>query len=474
MVVSYNSRSILGPCLEALLDQDHPDLEVIVVDNASQDGTADFVAERYPQVRLIRSPKNTGFAGGNNLAFRSTEARHVVMVNQDALPRRNMVRELVRVAEWDPDTGAVGAKMLMARCPTLINSTGLEMNEGGWAWDRGVGERDVSSDPYPERVLSGCGGALLLSKAALARVGDLDEEYFMYFEDTDLGLRMALAGFHNHYAPLATCRHDYHGDALEDPAKDYRRRYLSERNRWQTLVKNWSWRTLRELYPRIRAHELGRAASLRKMVAEGNNAELAASVLEITRRARRWNLLHAPGLLWRRWRTQRVRRVPDVEVRKLLVSGVVEGGHQGDVESFHDRFSAVPRDAIVMGDTDSGAIGSGWHPVERPEGAPRAWRWCKRTAWFYLQPEAHHRALVAQLYSPTEPHAWTITAETTVLGSDTADNQGRGFRMELPGDLPRGGILEFRLDTEFLVPAERGIGEDRRELGLVVFGLQLK
>ena len=158
VVIGYNSKDIVGPCLQTLLDQDYPNLEVVVVDNASQDGTADFIREKFPSIRLIASQENLGFAEGNNLVFRESRSKYIALLNQDAYAKRNWVTELVRCAELDDSIGSVGSKMLMDRCPTLINSTAIEINEAGWGWDRQVGEKDENPSPMPEEVFGGCGG----------------------------------------------------------------------------------------------------------------------------------------------------------------------------------------------------------------------------------------------------------------------------------------------------------------------------
>ena len=92
VTVAYNSRKIIEPGLRSIMDQDYPNLICTVVDNASADGTAEFVRERFPKVNLIASQENLGFAGGNNLAFARSQAKYVVLFNQDAIARRDFVR----------------------------------------------------------------------------------------------------------------------------------------------------------------------------------------------------------------------------------------------------------------------------------------------------------------------------------------------------------------------------------------------
>src|SRR5690606_15377421 len=109
--------------------------------------------------------------GGNNLAFSRSSAKYVVLFNQDAIARPDFVREMVRVAERDPRVAAVGAKMLMMRCPTVINSAGIVVNETGFAVDRLIGEKDEDPSPVPVEVFGACGGAKLLRRSVLEEIG---------------------------------------------------------------------------------------------------------------------------------------------------------------------------------------------------------------------------------------------------------------------------------------------------------------
>lgn len=471
VVIGYNSRDIVGPCLQTLLDQDYPNLEVVVVDNASKDGTAEFIRTNFPSIRLIASQENLGFAEGNNLVFRTTQAKYVVLLNQDAYAQRNWVTELVRCAEMDERVGSVGSKMLFFRCPTLLNSTAIEINEAGWGWDRQVGERDENPSPMPETVFGGCGGAVLYRTSALQKVGGFDPAFFMYYEDTDLAWRLRLAGFVNLYAPLAVVRHDFHGDTGATPGRLFRRRFMSERNRWATLVKNLDWKTLRSVLPKIRAYDKGRIAWLEKAVRDGHDPEFHGQMAKIIVQAWRYNLVRLPQLLLRRWRTQRLRVVSDAEARRFLVPGINEGGHQGDVDNFHDRHSAQRRQAIVMGESDKGSIGSGWHTLEKPPGAVAAYRWCKGRAWFYLEVAPGARAVQLRLASPIRNHAFQLFAEGQPLGGCTVDEHAGDYVFPLPDDLPRGELLEFTIEAQTVQPKAAGLSGDIRDLGIIVFSV---
>lgn len=255
IVLAYKSKDYIAPCLESLLEQDYPDLEITVLDNASGDGTAEYVRRTFASLKVVESPENLGFAAGHNGLFAASRADYVVLLNHDAVARRDFVSELVAAAEARPDGAAFGAKMLMRRCPTILNSTGIVMGESGFAADRDIGRPDLDPRSEPERVFAVCGGAMMLRGAVLRAIGGFDPTFFMYVEDVDWCWRARLAGHEVYYVPTAIVVHDWHGDlaaagkphAPEGEAaiaeREGRRRFMVERNRLMTVARTTTRRT---------------------------------------------------------------------------------------------------------------------------------------------------------------------------------------------------------------------------------------
>lgn len=479
ITVAYNSRDIIGPCLQALLDQEYPDLKVTVVDNASTDGTAEYVRAHFPKVNLIVSDRNLGFAGGNNLAFDQTQARYVVLMNQDAIPRRDCIRELVRVAEEDPDIASVGAKMLMRRCPTVINSTGIRINEGGFAVDRQIGEKDTDPCPRPVEVFGVCGGAQLLRTQALRDLGGFDETFFMYFEDVDLCWRLQLAGKRILHAPLAVVHHDWHGDlaerngrptaADEVDERTQRRRYLCERNRLQCLFKNYELSSLRGVLPELRRFEKTRISWCDAAIRQGQTPDYFRMVRKAIRSAWRWVWLHLPGLWWRRRRVQALRQRTDAEVHRLIEEGVTEPSHVGDLEIIQDRFSARPGPRIVMGKSDGQSLGPGWYGAEPVPGEDLCTRWSKGEAWFYLRPTQEAKRLHLRVAAGPRPAEYRISCFSMEVGSGRIeDDQLHEISFELTPPCPKDTLVELHLACDTFNPKSSGLGDDHRDLGIRV------
>ena len=221
VVVTWNGAHLLAECLDSLLAQDLPpgQLEILVVDNASTDGTRELLAERYPTVRMLALAHNRGFAGGVAAATADLLAgpvqdpalpEFVALLNNDARFEPDAVRLLVAAADAaeaaGERVGAVTATVLLAeRDPegrVLVNSTGNVLTPAGAAADRDYG---VPLDEVrPEREVFGFnGGASLLRVAALRDVGGFDASLFLYYEDTDVSWSMREHGWiiiHEHAA----------------------------------------------------------------------------------------------------------------------------------------------------------------------------------------------------------------------------------------------------------------------------------
>jgi len=263
VVVTFN-RVELVTRLVASLDRARvvPD-EIVVVDNASTDGTADLVERHHPEVRVVRSPTNRGFAGGNNLALRDVTTPYVVLLNNDAVPEPGFVAALVDALERAPDdvAGLTATVLLAARfrpatpddpveahvvgpdgtwvadpdgAVRLVNSTGNTVRTDGYGVDRGWLADAARHRPAPD-VFGFCGAAAVLRTSALRDVGLFDEDFFLYYEDSDLSWRLRLAGHRIRHCPEAVVHHVHAASTGEGSALF---RFHDGRNRLLMLTKD--------------------------------------------------------------------------------------------------------------------------------------------------------------------------------------------------------------------------------------------
>jgi GT2 family glycosyltransferase len=216
VIVNWNTRDLLRDCLVSVL----PRLgtlaaEILVVDNASTDGSADMLRREFPGVRLIEAPRNLGFAGGNNLALREAEGRHVLLLNTDTILHGDVLAEAVAWLDARPRVAVLGPRVLNAdgtvqpSCSAFPSLRHLGAQTLGLTrvarWD---GYRMTGWDRSTERrvaVISGA--AMFVRRAAIAEVGLLDEAFFFYGEETDWCHRFAGAGWEVVFAPIPAVTH---------------------------------------------------------------------------------------------------------------------------------------------------------------------------------------------------------------------------------------------------------------------------
>jgi GT2 family glycosyltransferase len=207
VVLSWNGREDTLACLDSLRGT-----ETICVDNGSTDGSADAVAERFPDVELIRTGVNLGFAAGNNVGIRRALDRGadwVALLNNDAVVAWDFAHALTAAAERHPDAGVLAAKVYVADPADVLWYAGGSFNPllGYSGRVRGAGRRDDGTFDEELDVEWATGAAMAVSRPALERAGLLDEELFAYMEDVDWCLRIREAGFRVIFVPTARAWH---------------------------------------------------------------------------------------------------------------------------------------------------------------------------------------------------------------------------------------------------------------------------
>lgn len=208
VIVNWNGERFLERCLSALMSQTAKPYEIILVDNASSDGSRE-IARRFPLVRLLALDQNAGFARGNNLAIAAAAAdsEWVALLNPDAFADPCWLEELLLSARANPDFDVFGSCLVNASDPEVLDGAGDVYHMSGLVWRMGHGWR-MSASPAGEReIFSPCAAAALYRRSALVEAGGFDEDYFCYVEDVDLGFRLRLAGHRCLYVPRSVAHH---------------------------------------------------------------------------------------------------------------------------------------------------------------------------------------------------------------------------------------------------------------------------
>ena len=249
VILNWNGRGYVGDCVRSALDQTHPDTGVIVVDNGSTDGSAEYLRSQFPEVRLVALPENLHFARGINagveLALRDPTCRYIVALNNDTKADAEFVAALVRGAASDR-VGMVQAKLLFMDRPSVLNTTGVLPTRDGSGVDRGWNQRDEGQYDAATDVFAPTAGAALYRREIFDTVGLFDGDFVAYYEDLDLAWRARLAGWETRFAPRSVVYHMYsHSSSYQSPWKTYQ----GERNRIWTLLQNYPMRYVAAAVP---------------------------------------------------------------------------------------------------------------------------------------------------------------------------------------------------------------------------------
>lgn len=234
-ILNYNGGALVVEAVEAALATDWPsaDLDVMLIDNASTDGSVDEVARRFPSVSVVRESTNRGFPA-NNRAFQDLDSvSYVALLNPDTVCDRGWLRPLVDALVADERLGAACPVLVYAVDRDRINSAGVELLADGYARNRLEGEARQRAAEID--VFAWSGGAVLLRGEYLRRTGSFDEQLFLYYEDVDLSWRGARLGWRYRVVPESVVVH-HHAATVGVGSRTHR--YYSERNRLLVLVKN--------------------------------------------------------------------------------------------------------------------------------------------------------------------------------------------------------------------------------------------
>ena len=237
IVATMNNFDLLKKCLRSLYLQDYEPMEIIVVDNGSDQDARYVLSEEFSEVRIIRMHRNHGFAGGNNRGIEISKGKYIALINNDALAEPQWVSSMIAVAEADSSVGAVASIIIDGNQPELLDSCGVGIGLDGMSRQamRGMPVPKLTQ-PKETLLFSGC--ACLLRMVALEEVGLFDEDFFAYCEDTDLGLRMQRAGWKIVVAPGAYVKHLY---SMTGGKFSLQKIYWVERNHFWVAIKNFPW-----------------------------------------------------------------------------------------------------------------------------------------------------------------------------------------------------------------------------------------
>lgn len=206
IIPNYNGKKFMESCLNSLFHQTYNKFKILVVDNASIDGSVSYVQKHYPSVEIIALDKNYGFSKAVNIGIKHTTTPYLILLNNDTIVTPTFVEELLNSIEKSPYIFSVSSKMLQLYNHKLIDSAGDLYTIVGWGICRGAG-RPISNYTQSDEIFSACAGAAIYRRSAFQKIGYFDENHFAYLEDIDIGYRAKIYGYKNLYCSTALVYH---------------------------------------------------------------------------------------------------------------------------------------------------------------------------------------------------------------------------------------------------------------------------
>ena len=206
VIPNYNGKHFMEPCLCSLSEQTYKDFHILVIDNASSDGSIEYMEENYPDIELIKLQKNYGFSKAVNIGIQHSRTPYVILLNNDTTVDTRYVEEMVKAIEKSPKIFSVSSKMIQMYHPELIDSAGDLYTLLGWGVCRGCG-RPVSNYTKYDEIFTACAGAAIYRRSVFDEIGYFDVNHFAYLEDIDIGYRARIYGYYNMYCPTALVYH---------------------------------------------------------------------------------------------------------------------------------------------------------------------------------------------------------------------------------------------------------------------------
>lgn len=236
VIPNWNGKHLLKVCLSSLKKQTFKDMEIVVVDNGSTDGSADYIKRYFAEVKIVPLDKNYGFAKAVNEGIKNSKGKYVVLINNDAEVEKSCLEYLIKAIKSHKKVGFVATKMLNFYNRKIIDSAGDYIDNVGHANNIGMGEKDSEKYNVPGYTFLVTGGGSIFRREVFERVGFFDEDYFAYFEDVDLCLRSQMQGFKGWFEPKAKIYHIHKATSLRFSSF---LEYLQFRNMMITIIKDF-------------------------------------------------------------------------------------------------------------------------------------------------------------------------------------------------------------------------------------------
>jgi GT2 family glycosyltransferase len=310
IILNYNGKEFLERCLSSVLNTNYPNFEVILVDNASTDGSVEFVKKNFPSVKVIANKVNLHFTGGNNIGIKAARGEYIVLLNNDTEVHPNWLSEIVKVMEIDPSVGLCQCKLLFMDNREEIDSTGGFINYLGLCEERGKGEIDKHQYDQIDEIFHAKGAALVVKREVLNEVGLFDSFFYYNYEDVDLCWRARLRGYKVVFCPKAIVYHHRSSPTKKKFQLKSEGMFHSAKNVIRMIIKNYALINLIFVLPVLILIEISAAVLLPIKGQKDYSKAIVKAML--------WNIRNIKSTLEERRKIQLMRRMSDKDIKRAM------------------------------------------------------------------------------------------------------------------------------------------------------------
>jgi len=319
VIPHYRGSEKLLRCLETLFETDYENMQVLLVDNGSTDGSTEEAEKKFSRIKVLRQHENLGFAGGCNAGVRASSAEFVALLNDDTEVEPGWLKAMLEVMQTDDKVAAVQPRLHWIKNREQFDYAGamgglIDIFGYPFCYGRMFETREIDEGQYDwvENIFWASGSACLFRRKPYLESGGLDEKFFAHQEEIDLNWRLQLMGYRIKSAPAALVYH-YAGGTLSE--ESLKKKYLNHRNSIMMLVKNYQLRTLLWILPvRLMLEAAAAILAVRQRDIRRISAIIGAAV---------WNFVYFPVMLWERKRIKMLRKVPDRVIMNNMYKGMV-------------------------------------------------------------------------------------------------------------------------------------------------------
>lgn len=311
IILNYNGKKWLEKCLPSWRKVTYPNVEVIVVNNGSTDDSAEYVKNKFPEVRLLDIHPNRGFAGGNNYGVQKAKGKYVMLLNNDTIVSPGLLEPIVELMEKHTTIGVVQPQMRNMIYPDSHDAVASYYTSTGFLYHYGY-MQSIKNAQYKKQLFAYSikGSGMVMRKKEYLELGGLDEDFVCYVEETDLCHRYWLAGKKVLYYPKSYMHH-YGGGDMSIMEKGEVTIFRSFRNRYVSYIKNFS---IIELIKVLPIHMVFCEAYVLAFLLRGQFKKALAA-----QRGVFWWMFHLPEILKKRKYIQtKIRKIPDQEMLKYV------------------------------------------------------------------------------------------------------------------------------------------------------------